>query len=163
MDIPHRHEFQAANEDSGYDLRLLAPTLGARNTSSLVGRYPARKHRIKGFWGYWLGEMVIHPCGQTALSILPNGACGEGNNGRAPPSLRAFKVTNFFGGGIAIHLWHLAIHENEVVFPIACLFFPLRDGFHAVSGHRDLATCGFEHQARDMLVGWIVLAQQDPC
>src|ERR1039458_2063940 len=60
-----------------------------------------------------LGEVVVHARRQTLLAATRQHLRGHGHNRNVP--IRAFPAADFARGSVAIHLRHLAIHEDQVV------------------------------------------------
>lgn len=67
------------------------------------------------FEGKWLGEVIVHSRRQAPLAVAVHGIgrqCNDGN--RYGPMRALFLQTDGFCSRKAIHLRHLAIHENEI-------------------------------------------------
>ena len=60
---------------------------------------------VEGF-----GEVVVHAGGEAAFAVAEEGIGGEGDDGRLGGA-----GADGGSGGEAVHLRHLAVHENEVV------------------------------------------------
>jgi len=98
------------------------------------------------------GEVVIHAGGEAAFAIAEEGVGGEGDDGRAGRA-------GADGGrrGEAVHLRHLAVHEDEVVGVVG----GEGDGFETVRGEVDLAAQFLEEQEGERLVDGIVFGDQN--
>lgn len=81
----------------------------------------------------WLGEVVVHLCGQTLLAIANHGVRRQRNNGRRRDGVVAFPLTDlcsslestlydfvskrkqFSFNSVTYHDRHLHVHEHAVV------------------------------------------------
>lgn len=57
-------------------------------------------------------EVVIHTNRQAMLTLTGHRICRHRNN--QCPAAFSFAAAKFYRGFVAIHLWHLAIHEHHV-------------------------------------------------
>ena len=101
-----------------------------------------------------LGDVVVHSGFDAALAIGLHSVSSHGDDdGVAAGRLGA---ADLFGGLIAIHHGHLAIHENEVV----AIGGDHIDGFLAVGGEFDVKTEALQHPRRDELVDGVVFDEE---
>ena len=105
-----------------------------------------------------LGEVVVHPGGETPLAIAGHRVGGEGDDRRPPVRPRLLlQPANLRGRRVAVHLWHLAVHQDRVDPPL----FPRRHRPNAVRHRDDLVTQPFQRLHRHHLVHHVVLGQKD--
>src|ERR1700722_3232752 len=91
----------------GEDMRSPSLRLGGRGDAPLEGRRD-------GFQPNRLGDEVIHARGHAALTVAFHRSGGHGDDRNMTPGT-LFQLTNGLRGLVAIHLGHLAVHEDGVV------------------------------------------------
>ena len=104
-----------------------------------------------------LGQIVGHACFQAALAVADHGGCGQGDDPNVAVVVTGFAVTDAGGGIEAVHFWHLAVHENQIIAVVA-------QGFHAGEAIADdlRSIAEATQQAGDeLLVHGIVLGDED--
>lgn len=104
------------------------------------------------------GEIVIHAGGETPLTVAFQRIGGEGDDGGvAGVFLLPFMSADHACGGHTVHLWHMAIHEDEIKrTALDCghrFFAVLRDGRGAAEE--------FEHGAGYFSIHGIIFRQQN--
>ena len=103
-----------------------------------------------------LGDVVVHARRQTLLAATRQHLRGHRHNRNV--LVRAFPAADFPRGCVAIHLRHLAIHEDQVVGQKAEHLHRLPAVRRQVRTHAEL----FEHARGHLLVHDIVLGHQHP-
>ena len=106
--------------------------------------------------GEWLGEIVVHPCGQTPVAIALHGVGGQGDDRDACRLLLPFPFADGGCGGEAIHDGHLAVHEHDAIGMCGGEGAGLPAIFRAVY----VVTEQFEQPHRDLAVDRIVFDQE---
>ena len=75
---------------------------------------PFFQHRHDDVDLYRSGDIIIHPGSQAAFAIFWHSVRRYGND-RDVVSGLFFTLPDGRSGSIAVHLWHLAIHEQAIV------------------------------------------------
>ncbi len=101
-----------------------------------------------------LGDVVVHAGFDAAFAIGLHGVGGHGDDDGVAAG--RFGAADLFGGLVAVHDGHLAIHENEVV----AIGGDHIDGFLAVGGEFDGKTEALQHPRRDELVDGVVFDEE---
>src|SRR5262249_20218013 len=95
-----------------------------------------------------LGQVVVHAGGDAALVVLAARVGGEGKDRRARLAVRRLARADDLGGIDAVHVRHVAVHEDHVVAGR----LPGRDRLLAVVRGIDLATELAQRLARDLAI-----------
>ena len=102
---------------------------------------------VEGF-----GEVIVHADGEAAFAVAEEGVGGEGDD----RGVRGAGADGD-GGGEAVHLRHLTVHENEVVGDR----FGQGDGGGSVGSEVDVAAEFFKKEEGEGLVDEILLGEQN--
>ena len=100
-------------------------------------------------------QEVVHAHIEATLAVFNHGAGGEGDDGQT--GIAAAPGAEFCGGLVAIELWHLAIHEDEVNW----LFAQNGQCFTTVLSQANLTAEAKEHALKDHLIDRVVFGDQD--
>ena len=97
-----------------------------------------------------LGDVVVHAGVEAALAITLHRVGGHGDDDDV--AIGRLAAADLFGGLVAVHHGHLAIHENEVV----AIGGDHVDGFFSVGGEFDGKAEALEHARGDELIDGVV-------
>ena len=111
------------------------------------GEDPFELSEVEGF-----GEVVVHAGGEAAFAVAEESVGGEGDDGRLGGA-----GADGGSGGEAVHLRHLAVHENEVVG----ISFGEGYGGGTFGSDVDVATEFFEKEEGEGLVDGVVLGEEN--
>jgi hypothetical protein len=103
-----------------------------------------------------LGKVVVHAGVKATLTISLHGVGGHGDDDDV--AIWRLGAADLFGGLVAVHNGHLAIHEDEVVV----IGGNHVDGFLAVRGEFDGEAEALKHAGRDELIDGVVFDEKDP-
>lgn len=100
-------------------------------------------------------EEVVHTGGHATLAVLSHGAGGEGDDGEIGEA--AAPGAEFAGGLVAVEVWHLAVHKDQIYF------FGAQDGERLVTlvGGADEVAKAEEHFLENELVDGVVFGEED--
>ena len=159
------HRFNLIHSDVGrrrIGSRRSAARLPLRHRASVpLRRRPATDPAIEGgaqlVERQRLGQVVVHPGRDAALVVFATRVRRQRQDRRARPAIGRLAHADDLGGLDAVHVRHVAIHQDHVV----ARRLPARDGLLAVVRRIDLAAQLPERLARDLAVHRIVLGDQD--
>src|ERR1035438_1683207 len=83
---------------------------------------------VQSLGGNRLREVIVHACIQASLAVLSHGVTGHRNDRQCTASTQTSDDSR---SGITVHLRHLAVHEDDIVFG----FLDLCDSLLTVSGN----------------------------
>jgi len=100
---------------------------------------------------HWFADVVVHPGLEAAHAVARHGVRGHRDDWRVAAT--SFAPPNLRGRLVAVHPWHLAIHQDRV----KALALERRQGLMAVVSDLDSAAAALEHSRRDDPVDRAVL------
>ncbi len=113
-------------------------------------------HRLlQLFEGAWFTDVIVHPGRQAPFAIAVHRVRRQGADGRV--ALAGFAGLNHGCRLKAIHDWHLAVHQNQIVFPLFHGLHSFAAIHYRVGGHAQL----LKQSYRDALVNFVVFRQQN--
>ena len=81
-----------------------------------TGRQPAPQRCLERLEPQRLGQVVVHAGGQTPIAVTPHRAGGQGDDRQCAVTGVALA---YRGGGLEpVHLWHLAVHQDDGIWRI---------------------------------------------
>ena len=104
-----------------------------------------------------LGKVVVHSRLQTFFPVSGYGISGEGNDRNMRVARSRPALPDAARRLIAIHLRHLAVHQDHVIVGLAERF----EGLHAIGHQIDSVAEFIQHRHGHFLVGQVVLSHQD--
>src|SRR5207302_6738315 len=104
---------------------------------------------------HWFGDVVIHPRGEASFSLARDGVRGHRDDWYTAPA--PLVVPDLAGRFVAVHLRHLAVHEDSVI-PTFCQH---GDGLSAGRGNVAPIAETLDHAQADALVGHVVVHDED--
>ena len=119
---------------------------------------PAVKCAPQGFHVERLGEIVVHARGDAALAVAAHRVSRQRDDRDIVIPDSGPWVTNPSGGGIAIDLGHLTVHQHQVVILLCEPVETFPSVFHRISGVAELGQYGEGYAA----VNGVVLREEYP-
>ena len=104
-----------------------------------------------------LGDVVIHARGETLFAVPFHRIGGHGHNAKRRQPLFSFALPNPSRGFVAVHLGHVAIHENNIIRNL----LERSEHLQAVRDNVGGITKSAQLLQRDFLVYGIVLGHQN--
>src|SRR6185295_18021319 len=142
---------------NGRDRCSLSKPFGQGRSRGERHRQPSLYDGLKLLVRIGFTEVVVHPSRKTHRPISLRGMSREGNNRNASRTL-SLVAANRAGRRIAVHPWHLAIHENQVIGDSRSGLNGLLPSAHTIHSTPQR----LQHGERNLVVDWIVFGHQDP-
>src|SRR5437016_4867144 len=137
--------------------RPLSKPLGQGRGSGERHRQPSLYDSLKLLVRIGFTEVVVHPSRKTQRTISLRRMSREGDN-RGSSSTLSLIATDRAGRRVAVHPWHLAIHENQIIRDTQSGLNGLLPSTHTIHSTPQR----LQHGEGNLVVDWIVLGHQDP-